>query len=102
MRYYIHTRERYTLKVIMIYLKGEDNTTNWAQELEIHRKYLVNSLEGKIVAIGPFTDNTGGLVIVEAETIDEIVEVAKNDPAVVSNTLSYEVHPWSPFKGVFN
>jgi len=86
----------------MIYLKGQDDTTDWSQQLEVHRQYLVNGLDEKIVTIGPFTDNTGGLVIVEADSIEEIVAIANNDPAVLSNTLTCLVHPWAPFKGVFN
>jgi len=86
----------------MIYLKGQDDTTDWNQELEIHRQYLVSALDDTIITIGPFTDHAGGLVIVEAENIEEIVDIAKNDPAVLSDTLTCLVHPWAPFKGVFN
>lgn len=93
------------VKIVMIYLKSTDvesGTPKWKRELEIHKQYLVDILGNSIVAIGPFTDHTGGLVIVEADNVDEIANIAKNDPAVLSGMLTYEVHCWAPFSGIFN
>lgn len=93
------------MKIVMIYLKSdfvESGTPQWNEELDIHKQYLIDILGDTIIAIGPFTDHTGGLVIVEADNVDEITNIAKNDPAVLSGMLNYEVHCWAPFQGIFN
>ena len=48
---------------------------------------------------GPFMDHTGGLVIIEADTIEEVVQIADNDPAVLDGKFTYVVHPWEPLEG---
>lgn len=93
------------MKVVIIYSKGKawkDGKPHWEQGLLSHRKYLESTLEGRLVAGGPFMDHTGGMVIVEAESVEEVVEIAKNDPAVLETKFNYEVHPWKVLAGVFN
>jgi uncharacterized protein YciI len=93
------------LKVVIIYLKGKawkDGNPHWEQGLLPHRKYLENTLEGKVAVAGPCMDHTSGMVIVEAESVEEVVEIAKNDPAVLEDKFNYEVHPWEVLAGIFN
>lgn len=46
-----------------------------------HREYLARLLErGKLVASGPFMDDTGALIIYEADDEAEVRELIANDP----------------------
>mgnify|MGYP005829489147 CR=1 FL=1 len=74
----------------------------WEQGLVPHREYLVNNLKKKLLAGGPFKDHTGGLVIIEADKVEEIEEVIENDPAIVERKLEAVIYPWIPVSGVFN
>lgn len=53
--------------------------------------------EGRIYAGGPFMDGAGGMMIAaEGETQEFLEAFAKADPAVKSQILEAEVHPWRP------
>jgi uncharacterized protein YciI len=49
---------------------------------------------GKLVIGGPFLDNTGGLMVLEAASLDEAKAEAMADPTVKSGLLKVTVHPW--------
>ena len=51
--------------------------------------------EGKVVAVGPFTDGKGGMVIYEADTYEEAVILAEQDPVVVEGARTVEVREWN-------
>lgn len=52
--------------------------------------------EGKLKIAGPFGDdgNWRGIFIFDVATKDEVKELLKNDPAIQSGRLTYEIHPW--------
>ena len=50
--------------------------------------------EGRMVMGGPFLDDGGGLVLIEAESLDEATTLAGDDPTIRGGLLSAEVHPW--------
>ena len=55
--------------------------------LEEHIAFLNQKLEeGTLVAKGPFTDHTGGLMIYKANSIEEARKIIETDPAVRDNT----------------
>ncbi len=55
--------------------------------LEEHIGYLNQKLEeGILVAKGPFTDHTGGMMIYKADSIDEARKLIEADPAVRDKT----------------
>lgn len=54
---------------------------------------------GKIFLGGPFTDNTGGMVILKAVTAEEAAKIAQEDPTVQSGLLSAKVSPWMTVMG---
>lgn len=92
------------MKAVIIYSTGAawlEGKPHWEQKLVPHRHYLVDILKERLVSAGPFMDHTGGLVIVEVESIEEAEEVAKNDPAVLEGKFEYVVHPWEPLEGLF-
>lgn len=43
---------------------------------------------------GPFSDNSGGLVIVEVSGIDEAKRIVDQDPAIINGVLITTVHKW--------
>ena len=93
------------LKFVVHYTCGEDWVKGkqfWEQGLVPHREYLVGNLGEKLVAGGPFEDNSGGLVIFDAEKIGGIEEIIKNDPAVIEKKFVAHIHPWVPVRGIFN
>ena len=52
--------------------------------------------EGKLKIAGPFGDDGHwrGIFIFDVKTEEEVKELLKNDPAIQSGRLSYEIHPW--------
>lgn len=66
----------------------------WEQDLEEHKVYWTQHRKGKVIAGGPFMDDTGGLIIVEVESLEEAKELASYDPAVSNKIFHANVHPW--------
>lgn len=55
--------------------------------LDEHIGYLNQKLEeGILIAKGPFTDHSGGLMIYKADSIDEARKLIEADPAVRDKT----------------
>jgi uncharacterized protein YciI len=50
--------------------------------------------EGRIFAAGRFADGAGGLVIYQAETLDDATRLAKSDPYVANGARGLEIHEW--------
>ncbi|MFD1739712.1 hypothetical protein ACFSCX_24910 [Bacillus salitolerans] len=93
------------MKFVVHYTCGEGwikGKPFWEQGLVPHREYLVEYLGEKLVAGGPFQDNSGGLVIIETEKIEDIEEIIENDPAVIQKKFVASIYPWVPVRGIFN
>ena len=67
---------------------------------QIHRSAHLASLEllnheGKVVIAGPFTDQAGSLIIIEAESLEEAKRIAYNDPYTAHGIFErVEIHPF--------
>jgi uncharacterized protein YciI len=63
-----------------------------------HRQYLRTLKEkGQIAATGPFTDDSGALIIYEANTKEEAEALLKGDPFNQAGIfLKYVIRPWNP------
>nr|WP_040227143.1 YciI family protein [Bhargavaea cecembensis] len=60
-----------------------------------HLAYLdARMAEGKVRAKGRFTDGSGGLVIYQAETEEDVEELVKHDPYIVQGARTYEIRQW--------
>lgn len=67
----------------------------WQQALGGHKDYLIDRYAaGALQFAGPFLDDWGGGVVVQAADADAAAEIAENDPAVQNKVFVYEVHPW--------
>lgn len=76
---------------------------HWEQGLVPHRHYVKKALaEGILIAGGPFMDQTGGLIILEVDCLEDAKRFADNDPAVIEEKFEAHIHPWEPLEGIFN
>jgi len=62
----------------------------------LHRAYLTSLLhEGKLAVAGPLTDDSGALIVYEADTPEAAEEILKSDPFHVEGIfLSWKLYPW--------
>jgi uncharacterized protein YciI len=64
----------------------------------LHRQYLATLREKyQLVASGPFTDDSGALIIYEAGSRDEAEKLLQADPFHKNGIfLKYVLRPWNP------
>jgi uncharacterized protein YciI len=62
-----------------------------------HRQYLTSLKEkGQLVACGPFTDDSGALIVYEAETKEAAEGLLKADPFHANGIfLKWQLRPWN-------
>ncbi|MEJ2194777.1 MAG: YciI family protein [Ignavibacteriaceae bacterium] len=58
--------------------------------------------EGKMILAGPFLDEweVRGIFVYKVDSMEEAIELTKQDPAVIAGRLSLELHPWYSAKGI--
>ncbi len=49
---------------------------------------------GRLILCGPFADYPSGMVVVNASTKAEAIQIAESDPFVKEGFRTYEVHTW--------
>ncbi|WP_242221050.1 YciI family protein [Bacillus cereus group sp. BfR-BA-01380] len=89
---------------VILFTQGENWEQGkhiWEQDLEEHKVYWAQHRTEKVVAGGPFIDDTGGMIILEVESLEEAKELASCDPAVSNNIFHANVHPWHPISKKF-
>jgi uncharacterized protein len=60
--------------------------------IKSHVEYLSGlESEGKLMLCGPFADYPGGMVIIQAENLNEATDIANSDPFIASGCKSYEI-----------
>jgi uncharacterized protein YciI len=64
----------------------------------VHRQYLATLRErGQLAAAGPFTDDSGALIIYEASSREEAEALLEGDPFNNNGIfLQYQLRPWNP------
>ena len=69
-----------------------------AEVRPVHRQYLASLKEkGQIAATGPFTDDSGALIIYEANSKEDAEGFLKADPFNHAGVfVSYVLRPWNP------
>lgn len=50
--------------------------------------------EKKVLMNGRFTDGAGGLIIYRANSLDEAIDMAEQDPYIHVGAREYEIHEW--------
>jgi uncharacterized protein len=82
------------MKYFAAFLKMKDMNKN-ADYRQQHVDFLLEKeKEGVIFARGRFSDDTGGLVIYRAESLEQATEIAASDPYVDSGARELELHEW--------
>jgi uncharacterized protein len=64
----------------------------------VHRQYLAELRQrGQLAASGPFTDDSGALIIYEANTKEEAEQFLQGDPFYQNGIfVRYQLRPWNP------
>jgi uncharacterized protein YciI len=64
----------------------------------VHRQYLASLRErGQLAASGPFTDESGALIVYEAASAAEAEKLLQGDPFHQNGIfLKYVLRPWNP------
>lgn len=64
----------------------------------VHRQYLTSLKEsGRLVASGPFTDDSGALIIYEAPTREDAEALLRGDPFHQNGIfVQWQLRPWNP------
>jgi uncharacterized protein YciI len=68
-----------------------------AEVRPVHRQYLTSLRErGQLAAAGPFTDDSGALIIYEAASREEAESFLQADPFNKNGIfLKYQLRPWN-------
>jgi len=63
-----------------------------------HRQYLTQLCErGQLAAAGPFTDDSGALIIYEADSREAAEGLLRGDPFNLNGIfISHQIRPWNP------
>ena len=61
-----------------------------------HTRYMKGlEEEGKVIMAGGFMDGTGGMDIIECDTLGEAMEICENDPLRKNNLIRQDIKAWS-------
>jgi uncharacterized protein YciI len=79
-------------------IEYSQDKTKIAEVRPAHRQYLAGLKErGQLAASGPFTDDSGALIVYEASSPEEAESFLKGDPFNKSGIfLQYRLRPWNP------
>ncbi len=79
---------------VIIYTIVVDRTT-YEPHLPAHLDYLQTLKQrGVLLLSGPFTDRSGGMIMIRAASYDAAETIARNDPLVSSGVDRYQLHEW--------
>jgi len=72
-----------------------------AEARPAHRAYLTELRDrGSLAVAGPFTDDSGALIVYEAASADEAKKLIEDDPFRKHGIfLRYSLHPWNAVLG---
>lgn len=60
-----------------------------------HVQYMARFVQtNQLVIGGPFLDNSGGMMVMQAGSLEEAERLAKEDPSVQKGLLNVSVKPW--------
>lgn len=64
----------------------------------VHRQYLTTLRErGQLAVAGPFTDDSGSLIVYEAASREEAEKILQGDPFHSNGIfVKYQLRPWNP------
>ncbi len=81
--------------VIMLRPTNDYGVQGTNEKVSEHFKYLQSLLkDGTLTMAGRFSEVLIGLVMIEAKSRDNALEIMRNDPAVKSGIFHAELYPW--------
>lgn len=88
---------------VIYYRRGPawvDGKTIFEQPLQGHLAYMKQLVAaGTLKLGGPFTDDCGGLLVVDAADLGEAQSLFEADPAVRDRIMVAQAHPWKLLAG---
>jgi uncharacterized protein len=88
-----------TMKFLVIYQPGsawKAGTPAKDQPTPEHGRYLLQLYkQGYLLSAGPFGDDTGAALVLEAADQAQATKLIAADPAIVQSLFTYEIHPWT-------
>lgn len=79
----------------VIFLNLVTNTKTSPEIIKEHVAYLRElDASGKLFMAGPFSDDKGGMIILNARDIKEAFKIASEDPFVKQGVRQFEVRKW--------
>ncbi len=84
------------MKFVIFGKDGPEGTLKRPLYREAHLQRLEQWVQrGKVILAGPLTDKTGSLIVVEAESLEEVKAFAQNDPYMINGVFQeVTVHPF--------
>ncbi len=84
------------MKFVILGKDGPDGTVKRPLYRDAHLQRLAQWAEqGKVILAGPLTDKTGSLIVVEADSLEEVQAFAKEDPYMIHGVFQeVTVHPF--------
>ncbi|MBM7715264.1 YciI family protein [Siminovitchia sp. FSL H7-0308] len=82
------------MKYFAVFLPMKDEEKS-RENRPAHLEFLARKREEKkAVMFGRFVDGTGGLVIYQGESLEQVESWVKEDPYVITGARHYEIHEW--------
>jgi hypothetical protein len=88
--------ERGTVKFVILGTDGPEGAAKRPLYRQAHLQRLEQwAQQGKVILAGPLTDKTGSLIVVEAESLEEVQTFAQGDPYMINGVFQeVTVHPF--------
>ncbi|MFX1254687.1 MAG: YciI family protein [Promethearchaeota archaeon] len=82
----------------IIYQQGsawKPGVSVYEQDLRSHATYMEKLHKDKVLVLGgPFTDDSGGMAIINVESEEKAEEILKQDPAITNKVMNATIKPW--------
>ena len=84
------------MKFVILGTDGPEGTAKRPLYRQAHLQRLEQwAQQGKVILAGPLTDKTGSLIVVEAESLEEVQTFAQGDPYMINGVFQeVTVHPF--------
>lgn len=88
--------ESVTVKFVILGTDGPEGAAKRPLYRQAHLQRLEQwAQQGKVILAGPLTDKTGSLIVVEAESLEEVQTFAQGDPYTIHGVFQeVTVHPF--------
>jgi hypothetical protein len=88
--------ERVTVKFVILGTDGPEGAAKRPLYRQAHLQRLEQwAQQGKVILAGPLADKTGSLIVVEAESLEEVQTFSQGDPYMINGVFQeITVHPF--------